>query len=67
MAKIISRRTVRIGTKTQVFVIEKFMDGYGVGRYRYGGLTIGWEHEPYLADARKVLDRMVRKARGGKR
>ncbi len=64
MANIVSTRTVRKGTKTKTFVIEKFGDGYGVGRYRYGGLSSGWKPFEYLRDARVHLEKLVRKEKG---
>lgn len=64
MANIISRRTIRKGTRVKVFVIEKFGDGYGVGQYLYGGLSAGWKWFKYLRDARRHLDKLTKQEKG---
>ena len=58
MANIIARRR----KDGKYYVIEKFGDGYGVGRYRYGGLSAGWKSFKYLKDARRYLDKLVAKS-----
>ena len=70
MANIVSKKTVRKGSKSKVFVIEKFGPGveggrqtYGVGRYQYGGLSFGWKPFRYLRDARRHMDKIVKQAR----
>ena len=66
MANILEQKTVRKGTKSRLYVIEKIGNAYCVGMYRFGGLTAGWKLFKRLPGARKYFTKLVSIAKGGK-
>jgi hypothetical protein len=63
MANLVAQKTIRKGTKSRVYVIEKIGDAYCVGIYQYGGLSAGWKLFKRLSDARRYFARLIGKAK----